>query len=393
MAKEKKKYKGVPFKYLPVGHKVCRIIAAALYLTAVPPLIVGMVFSIEFSGTTACVGPLITACLFMIAGLIVFLVSESKVKKLLAEGKIVVPEPGQQPVKQEDKSQEVKQEQPKAEASGEEVWFCPECGHKNTGEFCVECGTKKPECVSSSKEETTVVEEKAEKPQEEKKEEQPSKGKNVVQKILNIAIPLGTVGIIAVWYLLAFLIDFIVEIIDFFQYGLDDVGGYFGYLAAMALWQGLGLLTVGVIAVIMVIIHLTSKFNAVKAFKFLPLLPAGLMLCFPLYWIGNLIYWNVINAGSDYIYTLSGKSIAVIVLSLLALGLCIAAFIMNLIFAKKGKRLVGNIATAVALVFSTIPMFISASYYFQWYCPPAYVALGIFLMLAAAGNFFIKPKE
>jgi len=23
-------------------------------------------------------------------------------------------------------------------------WFCPECGGKNTGKFCMECGTPKP---------------------------------------------------------------------------------------------------------------------------------------------------------------------------------------------------------------------------------------------------------
>ena len=23
-------------------------------------------------------------------------------------------------------------------------WFCPECGHKNTGKFCPECGTPRP---------------------------------------------------------------------------------------------------------------------------------------------------------------------------------------------------------------------------------------------------------
>ncbi|MBQ5567662.1 MAG: zinc ribbon domain-containing protein, partial [Oscillospiraceae bacterium] len=26
----------------------------------------------------------------------------------------------------------------------DQSWFCPECGHKNTGKFCPECGTPRP---------------------------------------------------------------------------------------------------------------------------------------------------------------------------------------------------------------------------------------------------------
>jgi membrane protease subunit (stomatin/prohibitin family) len=29
-------------------------------------------------------------------------------------------------------------------ATGDE-WYCPKCGTKNTGKFCTNCGTKKPE--------------------------------------------------------------------------------------------------------------------------------------------------------------------------------------------------------------------------------------------------------
>ena len=372
---EKKKYRGIPFKYLPVGFKVCRIISAALYLTAVPPLIVGMVLSIEYSGTTACVGPLITACLILIAGLIVLLVSEHNLKKKIASGEVVIPEPGQEPAKPQAK-QEVK--------SG--VWYCPNCGHENTDAFCSECGTKRPEDIVPSKEETPVVEEK----KDDLEVVDPGRAENhdKVQKILNITIPLGTVGIIAVWYALATLIDFIVEISHFFQYGVDNPGDYIASFCSSQLFEMFGLIVTTGLAAIMVVIHLTSKFNAVKSFKWLPLLPAGLMFFIPVSIIGSFIYWKA-NLPQDVEVHMSDKGIVTVVMGFISLGLCIAAFIVGPKFDKKNK-LVSKIITAGVILISSIVLFIAASAGLDWYVAPAYVALGIFMMLAAAGNFFIK---
>ncbi|MFC2477360.1 MAG: SPFH domain-containing protein, partial [Catonella sp.] len=30
------------------------------------------------------------------------------------------------------------------QTGGEMQWFCPNCGNKNGGNFCVNCGTKRP---------------------------------------------------------------------------------------------------------------------------------------------------------------------------------------------------------------------------------------------------------
>ena len=36
------------------------------------------------------------------------------------------------------------EEDPPGTEESEETWFCPDCGRRNTGTICVECGYEKP---------------------------------------------------------------------------------------------------------------------------------------------------------------------------------------------------------------------------------------------------------
>ena len=364
MADKPKKPK-FSFKELPVYCKVLRIVAAVLMAIGAVWMIIAAIVCINnpyaFGLYFGALGFLIPACA---AAIVEYILEKKWTEKRMAEGD--KPQP-----KQETKSG---------------VWYCPNCGHENTDAFCSECGTKRPEDIVPSKEETPVVEEK----KDDLEVVDPGRAENhdKVQKILNITIPLGTVGIIAVWYALATLIDFIVEISHFFQYGVDNPGDYIASFCSSQLFEMFGLIVTTGLAAIMVVIHLTSKFNAVKSFKWLPLLPAGLMFFIPVSIIGSFIYWKA-NLPQDVEVHMSDKGIVTVVMGFISLGLCIAAFIVGPKFDKKNK-LVSKIITAGVILISSIVLFIAASAGLDWYVAPAYVALGIFMMLAAAGNFFIK---
>ena len=370
MADKPKKPK-FSFKELPVYCKVLRIVAAVLMAIGAVWMIIAAIVCINnpyaFGLYFGALGFLIPACA---AAIVEYILEKKWTEKRMAEGD--KPQP-----KQETKSG---------------VWYCPNCGHENTDAFCSECGTKRPEEIVPSKEESPVVEEKAEESKDNLEVVDPARAERQekVQKILNIAIPLGTVGIMAVWYALATLIDFIVEIVHFADYKGENPGDYIARFCSCQLFEMFGLIVTTAVAAIIVVIHLTSKFNAIKAFKLLPLLPAGLMFFIPVSIIGAFIYLKV-NLPSDLPLEITEKGIAVIVMGFLSVGLCIAAFIVSSIFAKK-NRLIGNIAVAAAMLFSAIVLFLQASSGLDWHVAPAYVALGIFMMLAAAGNFFIKEN-
>ncbi len=376
MKEEKKKYKNIPFKYLPVGIKICRIVTAALYGTAMIPLIIAIVLMAAVEGM-AFIGPMITALIFMIAGLIVLLVSESQLKKKIASGEFVPPEPGQEP----EKKQEVKQEQA---SNNNEVWFCPECGTKNEGAFCSNCGFKKPVAeqnkeVSASKEETP---------------KQEVKSNNTLQKVLHIVIPCAGFGIIAVWLLIGSLLAYIATLVNFFENLSADNSGYFYWGSANSLVGATIIGAMGLVAALIVIIHMVKKFDAMKTMKAYVLVPvAGLAFMF-LFCLSETIYLAVLSAdvGIKFGSDLYGKLISVMVLGVIAIVL---AFI-SMGFSKKNP-LTFRIMIAATMLMSAIPMFILGSMFGEggtlWAVGPGLIATGILLMLISAGCFFIKPKQ
>ena len=373
MKEEKKKYKNIPFKSLPVGIKVCRIVTAALYATAVPPLIIGMVLS----GTLACIGPYVTAIILMVAGLIVLLVSESQLKKKIASGEFVPPEPGQEP----EKKEEVKQEQA---SNNNEVWFCPECGTKNEGAFCSNCGFKKP--VVEQKKESSASKEETPK--------QEVKSNNTLQKVLHIVIPCAGFGIIAVWLLIGSLLAYISTLVNFFENLSTDNNGYFYWGSANSLVGATIIGAMGLVAALIVIIHIVKKFDAMKTMKAYVLVPvAGLAFMF-LFCLSETIYFAVVSADAEINFgsDLYGKLISVMVLGVIAIVL---AFI-SMGFAKKNP-LTFRIMIAATMLMSAIPMFILGSMFGEgstlWAVGPGLIATGILLMLISVGCFFIKPKQ
>ena len=156
---EKKKFKGIPFKELPVYCKIIRIITSVLLLLGATQTLIGAILMIN---NPYLWGISIGALGFLIPALVLAIVEMNLEKKILARREA---EGGTQPQPTEDKKVE-SQPVPKSQDNG---WYCPNCGAHNTGKFCSKCGTKKPEVVNAKepevvaeKEPDPVVEEPAE---------------------------------------------------------------------------------------------------------------------------------------------------------------------------------------------------------------------------------------
>ncbi len=372
MAEKSKKPK-FSFKELPVYCKVLRIVAAVLMAIGAIWLIVAAIVTINnsyaFGLYFGALGFLIPACA---AAIVEFVLEKKWVERKMAQGD--VPE----------QATEKKEGETKPESNNNEVWFCPECGTKNEGAFCSNCGFKKPVVeqkkeVSASKEETP---------------KQEVKSNNTLQKVLHIVIPCAGFGIIAVWLLIGSLIAYISTIVNFFDNLSADNNGYFYWDSANGLVGATIIAAIGLVAALIVIIHLVKKFDAMKTMNLYVLVPvAGLAFMF-LFCLSETIFCAVLSAdtGIKFRPELYGKLISVMVLGVIAIVL---AFI-SMGFAKKNP-LIFRIMIAATMLMSAIPMFILGSMFGEgdtlWAVGPGLIATGILLMLIATGCFFIKPKE
>ncbi len=372
MAEKSKKPK-FSFKELPVYCKVLRIVAAVLMVIGAVWLIIAAVITINNSNAFGlyftALGFLIPACA---AAIVEFVLEKKWVERKMAQGD--VPE----------QAAEKKEGETKPESNNNEVWFCPECGTKNEGAFCSNCGFKKPVVeqkkeVSASKEETP---------------KQEVKSNNTLQKVLHIVIPCAGFGIIAVWLLIGSLIAYISTIVNFFENLSADNNGYFYWGSANSLVGATIIGAMGLVAALIVIIHIVKKFDAMKTMKAYVLVPvAGLAFMF-LYCLSETIYLAVLSAdvGIKFSSELYDKLISVMVLGVIAIVL---AFV-SMGFSKKNP-LTFRIMIAATMLMSAISMFILGSMFGEggtlWAVGPGLIATGILLMLIAAGCFFIKPKQ
>lgn len=140
---EKKKNQMLPFKELPVRFKVLRIVFVCLELPGMIMAIVGTALGV------AGIGVLISGILtFLVPGLIVAIIDfklETKYRNELeakkANGEAPAPEAKAEPAPVIENKPEPQPEL----APASDGWVCPNCGAHVKGNFCVECGTKKPE--------------------------------------------------------------------------------------------------------------------------------------------------------------------------------------------------------------------------------------------------------
>ena len=368
MAEKSKKPK-ISFKELPVYLKVLRIVFLVLFIIGMTFEIVAMILSIDNPYNWPLHIPALSILFPALAVAIVNFVLEKKYREKLEAKKAAQP------------AEENKETEAKPVSTNNEVWFCPECGTKNEGAFCSNCGSKKPVVeqkkeVSASKEETP---------------KQEVKSNNTLQKVLHIVIPCAGFGIIAVWLLIGGLLAYISTLVNFFENLSPDNSGYYYWGSANALVGATIIGAMGLVAALIVIIHIVKKFDAMKTMKAYVLVPvAGLAFMF-LFCLSETIYLAVLSAdvGVKFDY---GKLIAVMVLGVIAIVL---AFI-SMGFSKKNP-LTFRIMIAATMLMSAIPMFILGSMFGEgstlWAVGPALIATGILLMLISAGCFFIKPKQ
>ena len=372
MAEKKQKQVGIPFKELPVYLKVLRIVFLVLFIIGMTFEIVAMILSIDNPYNWPLHIPALSILFPALAVAIVNFVLEKKYREKLEAKKAAQP------------AEENKEIEAKPTSTNNEVWFCPECGTKNEGAFCSNCGFKKPVVeqkkeVSASKEETP---------------KQEVKSNNTLQKVLHIVIPCAGFGIIAVWLLIGGLLAYISTLVNFFDNLSADNNGYFYWGSANALVGATIIGAMGLVAALIVIIHIVKKFDAMKTMKAYVLVPvAGLAFMF-LFCLSETIYYAVISAdvGVKFGSDLYGKLISVMVLGVIAIVL---AFI-SMGFSKKNP-LTFRIMIAATMLMSAIPMFILGSMFGEgstlWAVGPGLIATGILLMLISAGCFFIKPKQ
>ena len=139
---EKKKNQMLPFKELPVRFKVLRIVFICLELPGMIMAVIGTALGV------AGIGVLISGILtFLVPGLVVAIIDfklETKYRKELeakqANGEAPTPKAKAEPTPVIENKPA-----PQPEPQPADGWICPNCGAHVKGNFCVECGTKKPE--------------------------------------------------------------------------------------------------------------------------------------------------------------------------------------------------------------------------------------------------------
>ena len=378
MAEKSKKPK-ISFKELPVYCKVLRIVFLVLFIIGMTFEIVAMILCIDNPYNWPLHIPALSILFPALAVAIVEYVLEKKwLERKMAQGD--VPEQAAEKKDGEPVKEEAKPEQT---SNNNEVWFCPECGTKNEGAFCSNCGFKKP--VVEQKKESSASKEETPK--------QEVKSNNTLQKVLHIVIPCAGFGIIAVWLLIGSLLAYISTLVGFFENLSADNNGYYYWGYANSLVGATIIGVMGLVAALIIIIHLVKKFDAMKTMKLYVLVPiAGLAFMF-LFCLSETIFYAVILADTEITFTdFFAKLISTMVLSVIAIVL---GFI-SAGFAKKNP-LTFRIMIAATMLMSAIPMFILGSMFGEggtlWAVGPALIATGILLMLISAGCFFIKPKQ
>lgn len=372
MAEKKQKQVGIPFKELPVYLKVLRIVFLVLFIIGMTFEIVAMILCIDNPYNWPLHIPALSILFPALAVAIINFVLEKKYREKLEAKKAA-----------EQPAAENKESEAKLASTNNEVWFCPECGTKNEGAFCSNCGFKKP--VVEQKKESSASKEEAPK--------QEVKSNNTLQKVLHIVIPCAGFGIIAVWLLIGSLLAYISTIVNFFENLSADNSGYFYWGSANSLVGATIIAAMGLVAALIVIIHIVKKFDAMKTMKLYVLVPVVGLAFMLLFCLSETIYLAVILADTEITLTdLFAKLISTMVLSVIAIVL---AFI-SMGFSKKNP-LTFRIMIAATMLISAIPMFILGSMFGEgstlWAVGPGLIATGILLMLISAGCFFIKPKQ
>ena len=336
--KEKPKFS---FKELPVYCKILRIVAAVLMVIGAIWLIIAAIICIDNPGAFGLyftsLGFLIPACAVAI---VEFVLEKKWLERRKAQGL-------DQPQQVEEKKEEPAQEALKAS------WECPNCGTHNEGNFCKNCGTKRPEEAKvedpkpvAEKEATPVVEEpvKEEQPAKAESNEQTGK-KEIFPKFLKWLIPLVCFGFMGLLFFIGEVVNLIRgidNIIDYvnvagddFKFGfiLDDINIFFPYLF------------ISLVCVALAIIALVKMKKPEGLVKLNVLFPLGLFITEILFIIVVLIDIAVINDeyGGELGLTPNSTVIALLVLSILGVPMCIATFILGM----KPAGLVFKIANAV----------------------------------------------
>ena len=128
MAEKKQKQAGIPFKELPVYLKVLRIVFLVLFIIGMTFELVAMILCIDNPYNWPLHIPALSILFPALAVAIVNFVLEKKYREKLEAKKAA-----EQPAEENKEPNKVE----------EGVWYCSECGARNTGKFCVKCGKAK----------------------------------------------------------------------------------------------------------------------------------------------------------------------------------------------------------------------------------------------------------
>ena len=341
---EKKKYKGIPFKELPVYCKIIRIVTSVLLCLGAIQTLIGGILMIE---NPYLWGVTIGALGFLIPALILAIIELNLEKKILARREA---EGQTQPQQVEEKKAE-STEAPKAETK--ETWICPSCGEHNEGNFCKSCGSKRPEEAKveetkpvAEKEATPVVGEPVKKAEPAKAEPaEKAEKKELLPKFLKWLIPLVCFAFMGLLFFIGEVVNIIrgieniVDYVDIagenfkFTFILDDINIFFPYLF------------ISLVCVALAIIALVKMKKPEGIVKLNSLFLLGLYIAEVLYIIVIFIYIALLNEayGGEIDFRPNGTIVAVFVLSLLGIPMCIATFILGI----KPAGLVFKIANAV----------------------------------------------
>ena len=356
---EKKKYKGIPFKELPVYCKIIRIVTSVLLCLGAIQTLIGGILMIE---NPYLWGVTIGALGFLIPALVLAIIELNLEKKILARREA---EGQTQPQQVEEKKAE-SVEAPKAETK--ETWICPNCGEHNEGNFCKSCGSKRPEEAKveepkpvAEKEATPVVEEPVKETAPAKAEAEENTGKKeLFPKFLKWLIPVAVFGILTLLFFIGGVVNFVKAVSSMVDYISKTSADDFNFVWVFAdIKELFPYLVVSLFAAALVIIALIRMKKPNGLVKLNVIFPLGLFLVEFFYIITLFIYIALLNNsyGGEVTFSPSSYAIALFVFSIIGMPLCIATFILGL----KPAGLVFKIANAATFGWLFIVCLVTAT--------------------------------